>query len=132
MKIFNVILAVFMSLVLLFSTNLKSFITINYLLNKAEITELFCINKEKPKLQCNGKCYLAKEIAAVEIDDKEEPMIPIQNNSNLQQILFSEYPQELFTPGNYLNENNNVQISAIGNELQGYFLITTPPPQLMA
>lgn len=132
MRVTSSVIAISMSFVLIFSTNLKSFITIDYLFNQAEITQLFCVNKDQPTLQCNGKCHLAKEIAAVEIDDKEEPMIPIQNNSNLQQILFSEYPQELFTPGNYLNEINNVQISAIGNELQGYFLITTPPPQLMA
>lgn len=27
-------------------------------MNQAEITELFCINKEKPRLKCNGKCHL--------------------------------------------------------------------------
>jgi hypothetical protein len=29
-----------------------------FLANQAEITELFCINKEKPRLKCNGKCHL--------------------------------------------------------------------------
>ena len=29
-----------------------------FLVNQAEITELFCINKEKPRLKCNGKCHL--------------------------------------------------------------------------
>lgn len=27
-------------------------------MNQAEIIELFCINKEKPELVCDGKCYL--------------------------------------------------------------------------
>ncbi len=27
-------------------------------INQKEITELFCINKNKPELACDGKCYL--------------------------------------------------------------------------
>ena len=27
-----------------------------------EIIEKYCINKDKPELQCNGQCHLAKEI----------------------------------------------------------------------
>lgn len=34
----------------------------DYLLNTKYITENFCVNKEKPKLKCNGKCHLAKEL----------------------------------------------------------------------
>lgn len=31
-------------------------------LNQETITELFCINKDKPEKKCKGCCYLAKEI----------------------------------------------------------------------
>ena len=31
-----------------------------YNLNKAYITELFCINKEKVQMKCHGKCHLSK------------------------------------------------------------------------
>jgi len=30
--------------------------------NKERITELFCINKEKPIAMCYGKCYLKKQL----------------------------------------------------------------------
>ncbi len=33
-----------------------------YLLNQDYIAEFLCINKDKPKLQCNGKCHLAKQL----------------------------------------------------------------------
>ena len=35
---------------------------VEYQLQKERITELFCVNKDKPQLQCQGKCYLAKQL----------------------------------------------------------------------
>ena len=32
----------------------------------SEIIEKYCVNKDKPELQCNGQCHLAKEINAVD------------------------------------------------------------------
>ncbi|MCW8896726.1 MAG: hypothetical protein OQJ96_10345 [Flavobacteriales bacterium] len=129
MKTFNVILAVFMSLVLLFSTNLKSFITINYLLNKAEITELFCINKEKPKLECNGKCHLAKEIKKVDVEEEKKPLLPIPTSKQHHEVLYVEV-----SSSNKISEiiiSNKQHYSPINaGEIQhGYFLLITPPPK---
>lgn len=33
-------------------------------LNKAYIIENFCINKDKPELKCDGKCYLMQRMKA--------------------------------------------------------------------
>ena len=35
---------------------------VEYILNQDYIAEFLCINKDKPQLQCNGKCHLVKEI----------------------------------------------------------------------
>jgi len=46
---------------LLFS--FKPFIPfINYAINKQYIIREFCVNKDKPEMHCNGKCYLEKQI----------------------------------------------------------------------
>jgi len=37
-------------------------ITAWYELNRNSITRLHCVNKDKPKLKCNGKCYLKKQL----------------------------------------------------------------------
>lgn len=37
-----------------------------YLINYDYISEELCENKEKPMLECNGKCYLAKQFKAAE------------------------------------------------------------------
>ena len=56
---------------MLFSNTLiKVTLFVNYQLNQAEITRKFCENKAKPKLQCNGKCHLAKQLAKQEKQDK--------------------------------------------------------------
>ncbi|MBV7440281.1 hypothetical protein KRX57_02500 [Weeksellaceae bacterium TAE3-ERU29] len=34
-----------------------------YAMNYTYISEVLCINKEKPKMECHGKCHLGKEIA---------------------------------------------------------------------
>lgn len=45
---------------------------IEYVLNQDYIVEFLCINKDKPKLQCNGKCHLVKEI------EKQQESNPIK------------------------------------------------------
>ncbi|WP_057937548.1 hypothetical protein [Algoriphagus resistens] len=36
----------------------------SYELNKAYIIDNFCINKDKPMMNCDGKCYLAEQMRA--------------------------------------------------------------------
>lgn len=35
---------------------------LEYSLNYTYISEVLCVNKEKPELHCNGKCHLNKEL----------------------------------------------------------------------
>ena len=42
-------------------------------LNQEAITELFCINKDKPEKKCKGCCYLAKEIKKANECEKKAP-----------------------------------------------------------
>jgi len=39
-----------------------------YIMDIEQFTELYCENKEKPELKCNGKCHLADQLA----DSQEE------------------------------------------------------------
>ncbi len=45
-----------------------------YLLNQDYIAKVLCINKEEPEIQCNGKCYLMKQIKKKE--DKKKKSMP--------------------------------------------------------
>ena len=44
---------------------------VDYALNKTMITKNFCENKAKPKMHCNGKCHLKKQL---EKDDKQQSL----------------------------------------------------------
>ncbi len=45
--------------------------------NQSEITKKYCENKAKPKLKCNGKCHLAKQLKAQENqDDSSKNSLP--------------------------------------------------------
>jgi|TARA_R100000789_G_scaffold82183_1_gene77502 hypothetical protein len=59
--------------VLLISFNsIKSGIMISfYMVDTKNFVELFCVNKEKPELECNGKCELSK--LAESDTSKEKP-----------------------------------------------------------
>lgn len=37
-----------------------------YLVNQQEISNTKCVNKARPMLHCNGKCYLAKQLKKLE------------------------------------------------------------------
>ncbi|MBW8201006.1 hypothetical protein [Flagellimonas abyssi] len=53
-----------------------------YMVNQDYIAEYLCVNKDKPMLNCNGKCYLAKMLQE-EQDEKRQ---------NLPSINLEEYP----------------------------------------
>jgi hypothetical protein len=59
-----------LSIILLFSflsiTLSKSIILANYEINQEEITQKYCVNKDKPQLHCCGKCLLKKKLAEQE------------------------------------------------------------------
>jgi hypothetical protein len=59
--------------------SLQGFVTlVNWKINQDEITEKYCENKSQPMLNCNGKCYLSKqlkkqeEIQAFELDQNNK------------------------------------------------------------
>ncbi|MDQ1098566.1 MULTISPECIES: hypothetical protein [Chryseobacterium] len=54
-----------------------------YAVNYRYIAEVLCINKAKPELHCNGKCYLSKELA--KNSDAPSPLDKVKNSG--QKIL---------------------------------------------
>lgn len=65
------------------------FPVVDYAVNYDYISKVLCENKEKPKLQCNGKCHLMKELAKASENEK-----PISSNKKIAsqefEVLFFE------------------------------------------
>lgn len=73
---------------------------IDYLVNNEYIKEVLCINKERPKLQCGGKCYLMQQLKKSETpQDENEP--PITALTKIEYIKFAPYQtaiKKIFLP----------------------------------
>jgi hypothetical protein len=55
-------LALFLCLLLLLQTFSRELLVLDYQVHKERITQLFCVNKTRPTLHCNGKCHLMKQL----------------------------------------------------------------------
>ena len=66
-----------------------------YKLNTAYIIEMFCINKEKKALKCNGKCHLAKvnkQLSKPQTEDSTP--IPRFDERQFLQLFFKDNASE--------------------------------------
>ncbi len=62
-----------MILIVLLQCGTRLSILVYYQLNKKFIASTLCVNKAKPSIHCNGKCYLAKKLKAQEKKESELP-----------------------------------------------------------
>ncbi len=70
-------------------------IVADFEIRRVELTELFCINKAKPELKCNGQCHLMKRIAEQSEQESNaalanvEPMQPAILNTSGTALVFA-------------------------------------------
>jgi hypothetical protein len=66
------------------SVSLSNFVMLTiFSYNQNTLAKEFCVNKNKPQLHCNGKCYLLKKLKQAQ--EKEQ-----QQDQKLQKILLQE------------------------------------------
>ncbi|CAM3478382.1 hypothetical protein [Zobellia roscoffensis] len=64
-----------------------------YIANYDYIKNVLCVNKDKPMLNCDGKCYLAKQLAK---ESEENSKNPFGEKSSKLEIQQTVYFQSLF------------------------------------
>lgn len=55
-----------------------SVIQAHFYLDRKEITALYCVNKDKPELQCDGKCELGKRLSEAKNQEKDQAEITLK------------------------------------------------------
>lgn len=120
--------SIIVALLFVFTINFKSFVTLSYFVNQAEIIELFCINKEKPELKCDGKCHLAVQLNEVESDTKETPFPPNSIESNLE-IIFPLLENDITIQPTSNKLFNQSHFNYTSSTSDGYYSILSPPPR---
>ena len=66
-------IAYLLTALLLFQTLGQELLVLDYAVNKAKITRLYCVNKSRPQLHCDGKCYLAKKLRRAAKHESKAP-----------------------------------------------------------
>jgi len=95
MRNWKFILPILFSILILYNSLRVSFTYIYYNIDTAGFIEMLCVNKDKPELQCNGKCHL-KKITKTNNEEKNQPieLIDFKNillyNQKTQNYHFSE------------------------------------------
>jgi len=115
-----------MTLIFLFVVSQQAVVVMHFKLNQKAITEQFCINKNKPELHCNGKCYLSKELQETENTDPEK----ILNTKNFDLVFYSNIAYEIETPNVIKTKVKLIYIEFHHSE--PYLEILVPPPMLSA
>jgi hypothetical protein len=85
----------YMMLVLITATSLQQLSILSmYWLTQDYITEKFCVNKDKPELQCNGKCHM-KDMVAENTEKENQTMSHVEN---ILPVFYTELCVDLPTP----------------------------------
>ncbi len=84
------ILPLFVLVLILLQSFSKVGVYLSFRVNQTYIAKTLCINKAKPELRCNGKCYLAKKLKQAEEQEQK------QNASKLPQLVLGFHPLPTF------------------------------------
>jgi len=119
-KVFSYI----MTLIFLFVVSQQAVVIMHFKLNQQAIIKEFCVNINKPELQCNGNCHLSKELQKTEQSDSEK----IMTTKNFD-LAFDSNPEfEIETP-NVIDNKLKMRYVEFHHK-EPYLEILVPPPML--
>lgn len=80
---------------------------VEYVVNYNYIATVLCVNKAKPKLQCNGKCYLAEQLKKNAEQNEENPFGEQNGNSEIIHPIFFQTLNGLNLEFSFQQQNQN-------------------------
>ncbi|WP_237602339.1 hypothetical protein [Aequorivita vitellina] len=103
---------------------------VDYIVNYDYIVNVLCENKDKPEMQCNGKCHLSKELAKEAGAEDENPFSSKISHTEIPQFIISEEISEYI----FTSESEIASIEKTGYKpnLNSFLFISKilHPPQL--
>lgn len=101
-----------------------------YVANYDYIKNVLCENRDKPMLNCDGKCYLAKQLAK---ESEENSKNPFGEKSSKIEIQTTVYFQSLLKINlDFILDYEKTEISKMDSNLKSTLLTSdiTEPPEL--
>ena len=83
---------------------------VDYVVNYEYIVNVLCENKDRPEMECNGKCHLGKELAKEAGANQKNPFNGKTSKTEIPQFIISENVSEY----SFAAENELVSIENIG------------------
>ncbi|MCG2431173.1 hypothetical protein [Aequorivita xiaoshiensis] len=103
---------------------------VDYIANYDYIVNVLCENIDKPELECDGKCYLSKELAKEAGADDANPLNSKTSKTEIPQVIISENLKEY----EFVSQTDHISIQEIGYLPNLHSLLLTSsiyhPPQL--
>jgi len=97
-------------------------------LNIDYIVEKYCVNKDKPVLQCNGKCHLSKQLQLQQTSKKGDNALTIQLTEAFFPLYFIETSIDIPSDNFELLQKNNWSPSFFKEAFINR--VPSPPPKL--
>lgn len=123
------LVALTLLLVLFLSAVRPYFPYLDYAINKEFIAKVLCDNIEKPKLKCNGKCHLKKELKKVVEAEKSDKETRLKSSDQDNFYLFRW--TALNTSSVKTKNNSKILIEAYQYQLHSFCKPPTPPPRVL-
>ena len=122
---------VYLSYILFLALALRPLYNIGYVayfeLNIDYIVETYCVNKEKPQLQCNGKCHLATQLATNTTNASTDSYLSTLFEAFVP-VYFQEYQSISLYKNDFVKSLNNWTYSKSFSSV--YVNLLDPPPQV--
>ena len=96
----------------------QTFTVVHFYANQTELAEKYCINKDKPELNCEGKCHLEKKLVKADVNSDKNTtksvrscllcfisipkVVPINVESNSEQL--QNWFYQSIKPSNYTSD----------------------------
>lgn len=118
-------------LVILSPSVFKTVLVLDWKINQDLITEKYCVNKDNPMLNCNGQCYLSKQLKKLDAEEQSERQKHQLPENKLKEIEFN-YLAEKF-PLSWMEEVTYTAVQTIDlptylNLYQFHFSQKNNPP----
>ena len=89
--------AYLLTALVLLQTFSRELLVVDFALNQATITARFCVNKARPELHCDGKCYFAKQLKKQEERENKAPS-PLKERLEMLPAAFSAWQLQPMRP----------------------------------
>lgn len=113
-----------------FQAAVTSVVFISWKINRARITELYCVNKDNPMMHCEGKCYLSLQLKKI-AQDYQKSKLPFSPKGAKQAhlLLFVESAPELIAAEEAAHSNPSAnRYSYVNHYFFDFHAVLCKPP----